>query len=270
MTTEQESLANAIAAVGKFDFYDKFCIHLKTFISYDNIIFLTYHGKSIPHVHFVWHRGYNVFRFIDDKYLTGAYLLDPVYDYHLEKRFDGIFRLTEIAPDQFKRSHYYEWYYGKIGITDEITVIEFVGANTTMTVSLGKDKTSAQMFSARDETQMLKRQSIILALLKAHWDWGGAKFSLGKQQPQAVVDGLIDLMHSRQHLALSRRQAEVALLILRGHSSISIGLNLNISPQTVKVFRKQLYQKCRISSQAELFALMMPLLAEISGTSHGD
>ncbi|RUY33154.1 LuxR family transcriptional regulator, partial [Mesorhizobium sp. M7A.F.Ca.US.001.04.1.1] len=59
---------------------------------------------------------------------------------------------------------------------------------------------------------------------------------------------------------LSKRQAEVALLILQGHSSPSIGLHLGISPQTVKVFRKQLYSKCKLSSQAELFALMMPIL----------
>jgi DNA-binding CsgD family transcriptional regulator len=52
----------------------------------------------------------------------------------------------------------------------------------------------------------------------------------------------------------------VALMILRGHSSMSIGLRLGVSAQTVKVFRKQLYARCGISSQAELFALMMPLL----------
>ena len=40
----------------------------------------------------------------------------------------------------------------------------------------------------------------------------------------------------------------------------SIALKLGVSPQTVKVFRKQLYQRCGISSQAELFSLMLPLL----------
>jgi DNA-binding CsgD family transcriptional regulator len=61
-------------------------------------------------------------------------------------------------------------------------------------------------------------------------------------------------------ISLTNRQAEVALLVLQGHSSSSIGLRLGISPQTVKVFRKQLYKKCNISSQAELFALITPLL----------
>ena len=59
---------------------------------------------------------------------------------------------------------------------------------------------------------------------------------------------------------LSEREAEVPQLILQGHSSKVIARMLGNSPETVKVFRKQLYQRCGISSQAELFALMLPLL----------
>lgn len=49
-------------------------------------------------------------------------------------------------------------------------------------------------------------------------------------------------------------------MILQGHSTGAIGLVLGLSPQTVKVFRRQLYQRCGVSSQAELFALLLPLL----------
>jgi len=58
-------------------------------------------------------------------------------------------------------------------------------------------------------------------------------------------------------------------LILRGHSTMSIGLRLGLSPQTVKVFRKQLYSRCTISSQAELFALMLPLLQDQTSLTSG-
>ena len=66
---------------------------------------------------------------------------------------------------------------------------------------------------------------------------------------------------ARSHsIHLSQRQAQVALLILQGHSSVSIGLRLGVSAQTVKVFRRQIHARCGISSQAELFALLLPLL----------
>jgi DNA-binding CsgD family transcriptional regulator len=84
-----------------------------------------------------------------------------------------------------------------------------------------------------------------------------------KLAPQPVEDtpaNLAAAAEERLGIALSPRQAQVALLILKGHSTLSIGLNLGLSPQTVKVFRKQLYARCGISSQAELFALMLPLL----------
>ena len=52
-----------------------------------------------------------------------------------------------------------------------------------------------------------------------------------------------------------------ALLATVEHGSFqTAALKLGVSPQTVKVFRKQLYQRCGISSQAELFSLMLPLL----------
>jgi DNA-binding CsgD family transcriptional regulator len=95
------------------------------------------------------------------------------------------------------------------------------------------------------------------ALAEAHWqglraEGGGAGDVAGQ---------LVRAVEGAHGIRLSPRQAEVALLILRGHSTVSIGLRLGVSGQTVKVFRKQLYARCGITSQAELFALMLPLLA---------
>nr|WP_254868549.1 helix-turn-helix transcriptional regulator [Phaeobacter sp. HF9A] len=53
------------------------------------------------------------------------------------------------------------------------------------------------------------------------------------------------------------REAEVAALIVQGHSSRAIGLKLGISVQTVKVHRRTLYKKLSISSQNELFGLLV-------------
>ena len=46
-------------------------------------------------------------------------------------------------------------------------------------------------------------------------------------------------------------------LILKGHSSYSIAATLGVSPNTVKVHRRQAYAKLNISSQAELFHLFL-------------
>jgi len=98
---------------------------------------------------------------------------------------------------------------------------------------------------------------VVIALAERHWAGLQPIGERADGDPTAALRR--DLAEARG-VALSPRQAEVALMILRGHSSMSIGLRLGVSGQTVKVFRKQLYRRCGISSQAELFALMMPLL----------
>lgn len=56
---------------------------------------------------------------------------------------------------------------------------------------------------------------------------------------------------------LTSRELEITRLILVGHSSNSISMNLGISLPTVKTHRRNIYNKLQISSQAELFSLFL-------------
>ena len=59
---------------------------------------------------------------------------------------------------------------------------------------------------------------------------------------------------------LTEREREIAHLLLRGHSAKSSAKVLEISPETVRMHRKNLYTKLEIGSQAELFALFIDWL----------
>lgn len=259
MDSDLDSLGVAIGAIGTADFYRAMAHFLRRCIAYDNVIVIIFQGTATPSVLYREIHGPDVFSFVEEQYLPAAYLLDPIYHFHLNRGAPGLYRLLDMAPDQFRRSRYYKWYYGKIGITDEISVILPAGDNATLTISMGKDVSSDQLFSPKAEETLRRYESVIMALLKAHLAAQETPVPV-KTESQSITDSLIAAMRSLHNVTLSRRQAEVALLILQGHSSPSIGLHLDISPQTVKVFRKQLYGKCNLSSQAELFALMMPLL----------
>lgn len=253
------SLAQAIDRVGSDDFYPTMAEYLRSCMDYDNVIAIAFVGTNVPDVLYRSVRGPDVFRYVAEQYLPGAYLLDPVYHFHLRRGAPGLYRLLDIAPDQFRRSRYFKWYYGRIGITDEISVLLPIGDNTTITISLGKDSSSGQLFSSKAEDQLRQHEPVVMSLLRAHFSASEVR-TAGERKPTSVIDNLIVAMKSHHDVGLSRRQAEVALLILQGHSSPSIGLHLGVSPQTVKVFRKQLYARCGISSQAELFGLLMPML----------
>ncbi|UVK54172.1 LuxR C-terminal-related transcriptional regulator [Mesorhizobium sp. AR02] len=254
-----EGLALTIDAIGKREFYPAVTEYLRRCLSYDNVIVIVFSGTAVPNVLYKKIYGPDVFRYLAEQYLPAAYLLDPIYHFHLRRGAPGLYRLLDVAPDQFRRSRYFKWYYGRIGITDEISVVLPIGENATITISMGKDGSSGQTFAAKAEQCLRAHEPAIMSLLRAHWVASEAPPAVAPRS-MSITDSLIAAMCTHHNVLLSKRQAEVALLILQGHSSPSIGLNLGVSPQTVKVFRKQLYNKCSLSSQAELFALMMPIL----------
>ncbi|MCV3205141.1 helix-turn-helix transcriptional regulator [Mesorhizobium sp. YC-39] len=253
------SLAHVIGTIGKRDFYPAVTEYLHRCLNYDNVIVIVFSGAAVPAVLYKKIYGPDVFRYLAEQYLPAAYLLDPIYHFHLRRGEPGLYRLLDVAPDQFRRSRYFKWYYGRIGITDEISVVLPIGESATITISMGKDGSSGQVFSQKVEECLRSHEPVIMSLLRAHWVASEAPPAI-EARSMSITDGLIAAMRRHHGVLLSKRQAEVALLILQGHSSPSIGLHLGVSPQTVKVFRKQLYNKCSLSSQAELFALMMPIL----------
>ncbi|ACI58225.1 transcriptional regulator, LuxR family (plasmid) [Rhizobium leguminosarum bv. trifolii WSM2304] len=256
-----DRLAATIEAVGSDQFYPVMCEYLRECMEFDNVIVVIFVGSNVPYIAHTRHDGPDVFRLVDEQYLSGAYLLDPVYHFHLKHGDAGLYRLADVAPDQFRSSRYYKWYYGRIGISDEITVFLPVSRNSTVTISMGKDTSSGTTFSQKSEDNLRKHKSVIMALLRTHWHTLDAPH-LGIPGASSLADSLRQELKSAHGVSISTRQAEVALLILQGHSSPSMGLQLGVSTQTVKVFRKQLYRRCGISSQAELFSLLMPMLGK--------
>ena len=59
---------------------------------------------------------------------------------------------------------------------------------------------------------------------------------------------------------LSPRERQLAQLLLRGHSTVSVALQLGIAPTTVKTHRKNLYAKLGIATQFELFSRFLDTL----------
>jgi DNA-binding CsgD family transcriptional regulator len=56
---------------------------------------------------------------------------------------------------------------------------------------------------------------------------------------------------------LSDRECEICALVLQGHTSESIALQLHVSPNTVLTYRKRAYRKLNIGSQNELFRICL-------------
>jgi DNA-binding CsgD family transcriptional regulator len=251
-------LATAIARIGRDRFEPALWEFFQAIVQPDNLIMLAYRDAGPPLVLYRRFSHPQVFSLIEQTYLAGAFRLDPYYELHRQRAPDATYRLRDIAPDAFHRSRYFIEYYDQTTLQDEIAFVVRLGPGVSLNLCLGRDATSGKAFTATEVECCQRLQPVVTAMALEHWrgivESAGPAEDVAAHLANAALQGV--------GIALSPRQAEVALLILRGHSTVSIGLRLGLSPQTIKVFRKQLYARCRISSQAELFALMLPLLKE--------
>lgn len=221
----------------------------------DNLIVMAYRDAGAPLVLMTRAESPMVFARLEEGYLAGSYRLDPYYALHLARVADGAYRIWDIAPDAFQRSRYFTEYYSATTLIDEIAVVAGLGEGVSLNVCLGRDARSGRQFGVSEVAAFRRFAPVLAALARAEWRGIAQGAGQVEDTPALLVQAA-----GRRGIRLSPRQANVALLILRGHSSQSIALLLGVSPQTVKVFRKQLYARCAITSQAELFTLMLPML----------
>jgi len=196
---------------------------------------------------------------IVDRYLAGAFVLDPFYD---AVRGDGTERMIvmrELAPDDFLQSEYHRQHYATTEIVDEIGFVLKLESGFAGVLSLSR--TGAAPLFAGDELAWLRSGApVVCALAARHWfHVPGLSLDLKNAGPTARIE----------HPLLTRRELEIVTLVLKGHSNLSLAAVLSLSPNTVKVHRRQIYSKLAISSQAELFRLFLEHVAHTGGPGLG-
>ena len=239
-------LAETIKSLRKKDFSVYLNRWLRTLANHDNTTILAYFRDETPQILFADSETRAVHQNMSHVYLSGAYLLDPFYELHNSGVETNLYRMSDIAPDQFSRNQYFLEYYQRTTIIDEIAFIIWPSPQMSVHVCLGRDLQSKRRFTIRELSSAKQVLPIVETLICEHW--GNLRFN-SEDHGENVLERMVRLVAETHGINLTKRQAEVALLVLRGHSSASIGLRLDISPQTVKVFRKQLYRKCNISKK---------------------
>lgn len=252
----EPALAEAIRQCGSDGFEAALFEFLRRSSGADNLVVLAFRKGGPPLSLFQRSSDAPVFAQIETTYLGGAYLLDPIYELQLAQAPAGLYRLSDIAPDAFHRSRYFEEYYRQTTLVDELAFLAYPASGVCLTLCIGRDATSGAAFPARAIETCNRIAPIVVALAERHW----STLPTLKAEAPDILSRIAARLEAQLGIRLSPRQAEVALLILRGHSTASIAHRLQLSPLTVKVFRRQIHERCGISSQAELFALLLPLL----------
>lgn len=183
-----------------------------------------------------------------EEYQEGPYLLDPFYLASIGDTPPGLWRLREIAPDRFYQGEYYRSYYGQTGLAEEIGFLLDINSRLGIVVSLMRRE---KKFS-NAEVKALKRVfPVVDAACRQHWR--ELPLDEGAQAPD-MENRIEHAFRSIGEGILTPREREVVELTLRGHSAEAIGDLLEISSGTVRIHRRNIYSKLRISSQGELFS----------------
>lgn len=202
-------------------------------------------------------------------YIDNTYILNPVYIAYLNGVKQGVYRIGDLAPDEyFEGGHYHSL---KVSITEE----EELGYITedwprgmeevVMMVDL-PDKCMGEIsllqpvgdggFSEDDINKLISIQAVIRAAFNHYWLLINTHPDFSRP-PDSYLDDALSRFGIK---ILTPREREITHYVLRGHSSISIGMHLEISVTTVKTHRKHIYAKFSIGSQVELFSLFINYL----------
>jgi DNA-binding CsgD family transcriptional regulator len=192
------------------------------------------------------------------EYVNGAYRDDPNVCSRNVARVPAVYcvRATELADTRFRR-HFYEQ--PRIGY--ELVQLSSVD-NVLYYLNFCRDERMGP-FKGKDVIAMRKLSRFAIPALHRHtalWmESNGQPLAPAAAKPCSGLKTAATLNHMREVFldapqGLSRREAEVCAGTVLGYTTVAIGLNLQIAPNTVATHRKRAYKKLGVCSQSDLFA----------------
>ncbi|AZC37768.1 MULTISPECIES: helix-turn-helix transcriptional regulator [Pseudomonas] len=216
---------------------------MKQFIEHDTFILKAYdHGSDLPIIisHDIpAHRHYQYFEI----YFASAYKDDPLLD---KLRYDGTGSVIQINAStcSLKNSAYYRTYYEDLHLHDEIDILLPVAPRQSLVLSIGRRGGVAH----EDELATLSSvYPLIECLLKNFW-----KQRSVKQDAHLMPHSIETRLARFGEELLTVREREITRWMLQGKCTKEIARLLEISAQTVKVHRRNIYAKLGVNTELQL------------------
>ena len=251
-------LAALIDTIGHANFTGALVNALSHVVFFDHMVIFSYQGDRRPYCVFDTFTPEQRWIFVS-LYEDGPYLLDPFFQASRSGIKPGLYRMRQFAPDRFYQSEYFRSYYVKTGLAEEVGFFFPLKSGETVVLSLMRAEASSA-FSDHDIGRLQIIEPVIRAICQQHWLDSGRDqvVSLPNDTAPLDLDQVVTrIFQSLGPASLTQRECEITSLVLQGHSSESIGQQLNISRGTVKIHRKNAYRKLGITSQSQLFSLFL-------------
>lgn len=200
-----------------------------------------------------------------DRYFEVGYMLDPMCLAVKSGIPQGFYHLSEVCPDDFFSSEYYKTYYLGNGLKEDYYYVIDLDSKTKLTLCFFQGDTG-EIFNDLQLEFFRSIEPLVRELILLHAKSSSFKASAQANAGAAGSDGAGPGI-SRSSISeafkpfgtgsLTKREKDVAHLILCGHSTKSAANTLSVGLETIRMHRKNLYAKLQINTQAELFALFL-------------
>jgi DNA-binding CsgD family transcriptional regulator len=237
---------------------------LSTLIEFEYSAVFIYRGKANPiHIHDTFPNPQARAGVIN--YVKNTYVLNPLYNAYQRGLKTGVYRLRELASEglidktSFRKYRICTTASEEIGyLTDgwpagceELCIALELPSGECAELALSRN-TSQGGFTDEDIASLSPVIPFLAAAVRRYWRH--ARLMHLSNKPKTGTGHTVRVFGRN---LLSPRERELAQLLLRGHSTASVGLRLGISTTTVKTHRKNLYSKLGIATQAEFFSLFL-------------
>lgn len=194
-------------------------------------------------------------------YIDGLFLLDPFYISATADRRPGLLQLSEVAPEDFEQSEFFQTFYGAVDVYDELHYVVPIAPGRSVHVFLEREL-PAQKYATEEIACLQALEPIVTATIRAHWRWRDGAMPRDATSPIQSAGGIDAIIRAMKPGELTQREVEVVGLSLRGHSSKLIGRALGISDGTVTNHKRNVYEKLGVHSQSQLFSLFLSTLSD--------
>lgn len=249
-------LSRAIDSIGQSSFLPNALGYLRVDVPFVGVLLVILDDRN--RMFHIYDTVRTPYRIDLDMYLDGVYQLDPFYTRFCRDRNPGVMLIRDVAPDRFNLTEYYRRYYKNIELQDEMAIFTDLEDGRFLFFSIGRRAVETR-FRRRELHSMNRDLPVLSALCRQHF--GESSYSRENLSADGGERRMEYALERFGESALTPREHEVAVCILKGHSSKSLAREIDISPETVKIHRRNIYRKLNISSQSELFLRFLNTLA---------
>ncbi len=261
-----QQVADLFPYIGTEKFPLKLAEMFKALVDTDNVMIILFPSKKLPNIEY----NDNLTeprKSVVDKYVKGAFLLDPFYLASRNNKGSCFLHIKDAAPDAFEESEYYKNYYKYSCLTDECGYIIQLSDDNEKFVIIGLGQVNTDdVFNADQLKKLVEITPMIELLVKNHWQSIDSK----TEHHLDIREQLETALDCFGTSILTDRENQTVKMILQGYSGKAIAQRFCISVETVKLHRKNAYAKLDLGTQGELFNLFINSLMNIEDYRGGD